>query len=248
MVTTWIHSCIDALLRRSVAAWVERQACVHLVQVGANDGIMADPVHEIAKQPNVLSYLVEPAPEVFTRLAGTYRAYANVTCVQVAVVPVGGVDTVEFFLFKPAPGLHWDDLYTGWSSTQRAHLEKFRAFVPDFDVLLTSERVPAITINELFRSTGWTGVDLLQVDVEGLDVALVGSIHFDRWAPRVMRFEHIHSDRAELAALLQALHTACYRTFSHGFDTVCIRESEMTAFRQLRWAQRLRPSWFAPPE
>ncbi len=247
LLTSWLHQRVDALMRRSVVAWVQRQERVRLIQVGANDGVMGDPVHEIVKQENVTSCLVEPAPPVFARLAETYRSYANVTCVQTAIVPDAGVHSVEFYSFAPRPGLHWDDVYSAWSSTTREHLEKFRPFVPDFDALVTSAHVPATTLTALFRATGWPTVDLLQVDVEGLDVALVGSIPFDDWAPRIVQFEHIHSDRAPLMALLARVRAAGYRTFSHGFDTLCVGEAEMPGFRWLAWLQRVRPSWLSPP-
>lgn len=247
VVSEFLHWCVRALLTHSVDAWVARQDCLRLIQVGANDGVMADPVHDIVKQAKVASVLAEPVPHTFMRLAQTYESYPQVTCRQVAVVPLEGVRKVPFFFFAPKPGLHWDDMYSGWASTKRKHLEKFRPFVPDFDQLISSANVPAITLTQLFRETGWPVIDLLQVDVEGLDVALVASIPFEQWAPRLIRFEHIHSDRQELDSLLTRLHAIGYRTFSHGFDTLCVREAEMPNFRWLAWVRRAHPAWFVPP-
>lgn len=248
VVTELLHRCVRALLTHSVDAWVARQDRLRLIQVGANDGVMADPVHEIVKQAKVTSVLAEPVTHTFTRLARTYQAYPQVTCRQVAVVPDEGVRTIPFFFFAPKPGLHWDDVFSGWASTEREHLEKFRPFVPDFDRLITTENVPATTLAQLFRETNWPTVDLLQIDVEGLDVALVASIPFEQWTPRVIRFEHIHGGRRELDALLARLHAVGYRTFSHGFDTLCVREEEMPSFRWLAWVRRLHPAWFVPPK
>ncbi|MHB1095807.1 MAG: FkbM family methyltransferase [Gemmatimonadaceae bacterium] len=247
LVSEFLHWSVRTLLTYSVNVWVARQDRLRLIQVGANDGIMADPVHEIVKQAKVTSVLAEPVPRTFMRLARTYEAYPQVTCRQVAVVPTDDVRTVPFFCFAPKPGLAWNDLYSAWASTERGHLEKFRPFVPDFDQLISTENVPAITLDRLFRDTGWPTLDLLQIDVEGLDVALVASIPFAQWAPRLIRFEHIHGDRRELDALLTRLHAIGYRTFSHGFDTLCVRESEMLNFRWLAWMRRAHPAWFVPP-
>ena len=248
VVTEFLHRGVRALLTHSVDAWVARQDHLRLIQVGTNDEVMADPVHEIVKQAKVTSVLAEPVPYTFTRLAMTYEAYPQVTCRQVAVVPMEGVPTVPFFYFAPKPGLRWDDVYSGWASTKREHLEKFRPFVPDFDQLISTENVPATTLAQLFRETNWPGVDLLQIDVEGLDVALVSSIPFEQWAPRLIRFEHIHGDRRELDALLERLHAEGYRTFSHGFDTLCVRKAEMPSFRWLACVRRAHPAWFMPPK
>ncbi len=241
------HRLVDVLQRRSVSSWVARQARLQLIQVGANDGVMADPIREIVLRPNVHAVLVEPVPDVFARLAQTYALQSRVVCRQVAVVPDDDRLSVPFFRFVPKPGAHWDELYTGWGSTRRDHLEKFREFVPDFDSLVQMESVPATTLAKLFASTGWSTIDMLQMDVEGLDVALMESMPFDSWVPRIIRFEHIHSDRDRLLRLLSRLHAIGYRTFSHGFDTLCIRVEEMPHFRMLSLIQRLHPAWFVPP-
>lgn len=246
--TAFLHRCVRSLLTHSVDTWVARQDHLRLIQVGANDGVMADPVHEIVKQAKVTSVLVEPVPRTFARLAQTYGTYPQITCRQVAVVPEEGERTIPFYCFAPKPGLHWDDVYSGWASTRREHLDKFRPFVPDFDELISIEHVPAITLAQLLRETGWPSVDLIQIDVEGLDVALVASIPFEQWAPRLIRFEHIHGDRRELDALLERLHAVGYRTFSHGFDTLCVREAEMPSFRWLAIVRHLHPAWFVPPK
>ncbi len=248
VVTDVLHRCVRALLTHSVDAWVARQDRLFLIQVGANDGVMADPVHEFVKQDQVTSVLVEPVARTFARLVETYAAYPKVTCRQVAVVPSRDVRTVPFFFCAPKPGLYWDDQFSGWASTQREHLEKFRPFVPDFDQLVSTEDVPAVTLAQLIRETGWPVVDFLQIDVEGLDVALVSSIPFEQCTPRLIRFEHIHGDRRELDALLERLHAVGYRTFSHGFDTLCVREEEMPSFRWLAWVRRAHPAWFVPPK
>ncbi len=99
----------------------------------------------------------------------------------------------------------------------------------------------------MFRETRWPTVDLLQIDVKGLDVALVASIPFEQWVPRLIRSEHIHGDRRELDALLTRLRAVGYRTFGHGFDMLCVREAERPKFRWRAWIRRADPAWFVPP-
>lgn len=242
-----VHQLLRYLLERSVDAWVGRQARIRMIQLGSNDGVMDDPVHRIVRKPNVYSILVEPVPHVFDRLSRTYQSCARVTCLQSAVVPDEETKSIEFFFLRPKDGLFYDDAYSGWSSTSRDHLEKFRQYVRNFDDLLCSEMVPCVSVNHLFEMTGWQSVDFLQIDVEGLDVSIVGSLDFKTWMPSIIRFEHMHSDKAPLFALLLRLRTLGYHTFSSGFDTTCVQAAELMSFRWLLWMEKVHPAWLSPP-
>ena len=242
-----VHQWIQNLVARGVEAWVARQRDLRLLQFGANDGVMADPVHDIVKKPHVHSVLVEPVPHVFDRLEATYRLYPQVRCLKLAVVPDEETTSVDFFFLKPREGFEFDDLYSGWSSTRREHLEKFRQYVRNFDELLCCEQVPSVTVNRLFQMSGWPTLDLLQIDVEGLDVEIVGSIYFTTWRPRLIRFEHMHSHREPLYKLLHRLRGLGYHTFSSGFDTTCVQEADLRDFRWLWWIGKLHPAWLWPP-
>lgn len=234
-------------MERSIDAWAGRQAQIRLIQLGANDGVMADPVHRIVREPRVSSFLVEPVPHVFDRLSRTYQSCPQVTCLQAAVVPDEETKSIEFFFLRPKDGLFYDDAYSGWSSTSRDHLEKFRQYVGNFDDLLCSEMVRSMTVNRVFQMTGWESVDLLQIDVEGLDVSIVSSIDFRMWTPKIIRFEHMHSSPAPLHALLLRLRTLGYHTFSSGFDTICVQTAELKSFRSLLWMEKVHPAWLSPP-
>lgn len=247
VVSQRVHQLLRHLVERSVDAWVGTQAQVRLIQLGANDGVMADPVHRIVRKPNVSSVLVEPVPRVFERLTHTYRSCPEVTCLQSAVVPDEETSSIEFFFLQPRDGLFYDDAYSGWSSTSRDHLEKFRQYVRNFDELLCSEMVPCVSVNRVFQMAEWPSVDLLQIDVEGLDVDIVGSIDFTTWTPKIIRFEHMHSAKAPLFALLRRLHTLRYHTFSSGFDTLCVQAAELRSFRWLLWMEKVHPAWLSPP-
>ncbi len=74
VVTEYLYRYVRALLTQRADAWVARQDRLRLIQMGANDGIMADPVHEIVKQAKVTSVPAEPVPHTFMRLARTYES------------------------------------------------------------------------------------------------------------------------------------------------------------------------------
>src|SRR5450759_2642583 len=60
-------------------------------------------------------------------------------------------------------------------------------------------------------------------------------------------FEHMHSDKAPLCALLLRLRTLGYHTFSSGFDTTCVQAAELMSFRWLLWIEKVHPAWLSPP-
>lgn len=90
-------------------------------------------------------------------------------------------------------------------------------------------------------------MDFLQIDIEGLDVSIVGSLDFKTWTPRIIRFEHMHSDKASLFALRLRLRTLGYHTLSSGFDTICVQAAELRSFRWLLWIEKVHPAWLSPP-
>jgi hypothetical protein len=62
-------------------------------------------------------------------------------------------------------------------------------------------------------------VDLLEIDAEGYDLELLRAFDFARFAPAIVRFEHVHLSRAEWDEAVALLHRNGYRVVREEYDT-----------------------------
>jgi hypothetical protein len=87
--------------------------------------------------------------------------------------------------------------------------------------MIVEETVPAMSLSELFETQGVARVDLLQIDTEGYDAAIVGMIDFALCRPQLIKFEHKNVDARTYGDTLRRLQTNGYRCSRDGSDTVC---------------------------
>src|SRR5205807_6687881 len=79
------------------------------------------------------------------------------------------------------------------------------------------------TLSSLVEEYGFTRVDLLHIDAEGADLAILKTLDFRAsWAPRFALYEqkHLGSEQERALALL---HRAGYRTIDLGMDVFAFR-------------------------
>jgi FkbM family methyltransferase len=196
------------------------------VQVGSNDGRTDDPVFPTVMQTEVRGLLVEPVPELFERLQATYAGKRGLTLVQSAVAEEEG--RREFHWLPPAPGdPTWSDQI---GSLSRDVILGHAADIPDVADRVITLSVPCRTLASLVAEHALTRLDLLHIDAEGHDLAILRSIDFTApWAPRFVLYEQKHLG-ADRPAALALLHAAGYSVVSLGDDVFAFRGLEA------RWA------------
>jgi FkbM family methyltransferase len=191
--------------------------------------------------------VLEPVPHIFTALKKNYAAYPQVKPLQIAVADDDTTSSLPFHYLKPVPGEPFLEMYNLWGSFSRQHLENFRGNVPNFDALFCIEQVPCLTINALYKQSGFDKLDVLATDTEGYDGKIIDSVDFDVVTPRIIWFEHIHIPRPELIPLLKKLRKSGYRCYTSGYDTLCVHRSNRWADVFLRMIKLINPNWYLPP-
>lgn len=155
-------------------------SCRTILDVGANIGVAAVWFHAIA--PDARIACVEPDPRNQPLLRRNLADNGvNATVFECAASPMAGEMRLGF------------GLDTGWSSLEGAGLHHHVEHVP-----VRTRRIPHI-LDEL----GWTRVDLIKLDVEGLERDLFADAA--DWLPRTGRivFElHENTSAAEIGRLL----------------------------------------------
>ena len=177
-----------------------------VIQIGACDGVMADPLHDWIKRGNWRGILVEPQAVEFERLKHTYRdEHDRLIFENVAIADTDGTCT----------------LYRLKDSARTADWERGTAslVVPFNADRFVAETVKSLTFDTLLRRHGVSHLDLLQIDAEGYDFEILKRIDFGRLRPSMIRYEHRHLKPREKHACRIHLERCGYRILETQFDT-----------------------------
>lgn len=193
-----------------------------ILQIGANDGVMKDPVHDIIIRMGLPALLVEPLPDLFEQLQANYSGQPNVQFANVAVSNEAG--EVDMFRVNPAatdlPG--W---VQGLASFNKSVLLKhataegvdYSRFVASIEAV----RVPVVTIAQLLeRHPETRNLIALQIDTEGHDFNVVQSAVAAACLPPIINYEHKHLTYDDQVACRELLASRGYAFWSGKSDTL----------------------------
>lgn len=189
-----------------------------VVQIGANDGVRADPVRHLILRYDLPGLLVEPLPDLFALLQANYADRPNLKFEQCAVADVDG--HVPLYRVRPDPSL--PDWLQGLASLNRNHLTSAKFEFDEFDKYVEEVTVPALTLSSLLRKHGMSDVGLLQIDTEGFDCRIVESAIRSGVRPAIINYEHIHVHAREQAACKRLLQDNGYDFVDVGIDTLAV--------------------------
>jgi len=195
------------------------------LQVGANDGVRADPLHHLVLTHGLTGVLVEPLPDMFERLQQNYADVPGLAFEQCAVAPEEGTVT----LYRIAEGAPLPDWVQGMASFQRSHLEKFGYKFKDIRRYIEPIKVPCRPLPAIIRDHGLSDVDLLQVDTEGYDCTIVLSALEAGLRPSVIEYEFAHAPVDQQARCQRALVDSGYRLVEVGQDMIAVQAATPTS-------------------
>lgn len=182
--------CMNDLLRKTPKPFI--------FQVGANDGIGADPVRKFIVEHDLPGLLVEPLPPIFALLLKNYEHQTNLRFENCAVTEKDG----KISLFSVDHGLINDaQRLSGLSTFSRDQLIKDlineRVASPASRIIETT--VPGYTIGTLLKKHDISRIDVLQVDTEGFDWKVVSQVDLDFYKVQLinMEFNRLRPDEME---------------------------------------------------
>ena len=206
--------------------------CVNIVQIGANDGRINDPIYEfvIRNKGNTKIVLVEPQTNVVPYLRENYKKHKNATVVNCAVGPNG---VLKLYRLKP----QYYDVFvkryledtpnyrvpTGFTSSTRAHVVNgIQGNLPadiSIDDAIEEIEVPCMGLKDILRSISWEEqIDLLQIDVEGMDDQVIYECSVSETKPLLINFEHNHLSDEKHKRLHEYLLSKGYLVFRYSSD------------------------------
>lgn len=196
------------------------------LQIGANDGLINDPIIKFIVRDRWHGLRIEPLPVPFNRLQQLHGSDPNVHVLQGLVAEESGVRTLYYLSFSRS---RWA---TGLATLDRATLQKqidigyvenraskFRETLPkDERSWITARQLNVIAINDLMKKH--SPIDLLQIDTEGYDHVLVSALNLDLYLPGMICFEKAHVPNNQLETCLGRLRSFGYELAMSDMDVL----------------------------
>ena len=195
------------------------------VQVGSNDGLKLDPLrpHILARRWSGI--MIEPLPYVFEQLEAAYRDHPRIILENVAVSDHDG--TAELFYIPESIDPSLPNWYDALGTFRKDVLLKHSEFIPDIASRISSVDVPCLTFESICARNSVRAIDLVQIDTEGYDYEVIKLIDLERYAPKLLMYEHLHLSSADREECLNLLRAHGYEDISDTMDTVCLRVGDL---------------------
>lgn len=197
------------------------EEAVTFVEIGAYDGVAGDPIRPLVlANPGWQGVLIEPQRDVFLRLQANYQAEeGRLRLINAAVSAMSGAQ--KLYVIPP-------------EEMARLSLPAWGGEVASFDpehlrrhfphARLAEHEVPTVTFAEAAALLPEGRVDLLAIDVEGHERAILETVDFERHCLRFIIYEHKHMAAADLEVVEARLAGAGFATKRFGRDTIAWRK------------------------
>ena len=147
------------------------------IEVGANDGVTVDPLHNLIVKNKWSGILIEPNPVAIKDLKNNYINNTNLIFEECIISENDGV--IDFY-------------YNGDNITTLHNTLCERYADVNFGTDKKTVPTLSLTFDSLLKKHNVGKVDLLMIDVEGYDAALLKNFPYHIMKPKLVRAEHIH--------------------------------------------------------
>jgi FkbM family methyltransferase len=219
-------------LLRFHLSWMPASERGAVVQVGANDGVAADPLQPLIAEYQLTGVLIEPQAVPFERLRARYRCHAGLTLLNVGIAEAPG--EMQLWQVREDFRAEYDRRAgsgaSGIASFDRQHVVRHLLknardvvrTVAEAEAKVECVTVPATTLDAVIAEHVGGTVEILQIDAEGYDYRILRTLDLERHRPRIVNYESKHLSAADKQACESLLHAHGYVTFGHGTDTCAV--------------------------
>ncbi|HEY4842448.1 MAG TPA: FkbM family methyltransferase [Terriglobales bacterium] len=177
------------------------------IQIGAFDGITADPLYKYIAQCGWRGVLMEPQPRAVAQLHEIYRDNDRIVILQAALDCRPGKRTLFTVESDHVPA--WA---RGMASFQRDNIIKNSSLVPGVEAMIKEITVNCIPFEDVMQRLPADRLDLLQIDAEGADGYILSLFPFGRVKPAILHWESKNLTRFQQEETLDMLskHGYCF--------------------------------------
>lgn len=164
---------------------------LRVLQIGANDGMRADPVFRFISEYQLDAYLLEPVPTTFELLRKNYAAFPNAKLFCVALSEATG----SLEMFVPSERLlAKDPKVSGLCSANRKLLisELNGQGHTGADNEVRPIVVPTYSASDFLADQDIDQIDIIQIDTEGYDWRILSQFDLDSLGTSLVNMEFFH--------------------------------------------------------
>jgi len=211
----------------------KKHSPVTFLQVGANDGLIHDPLHKFIKRDNWKGIMLEPQPDVFNKfLTRVHRKRPEIIPINAALDEHEGTKTLYTL------GISSERWATGMSTFNREVLvNKIKKGTIQYkakkrgirlpgneDDMIVGREIKTISPEILLRKFGEEGFKLLAIDTEGFDFEIIKMLDLNRISPEVIIYEEVIFDKETAIACRKYLEGHGYSCRSIGKDALAVKQ------------------------
>lgn len=188
------------------------------IQIGACDGKIHDPIQELVRSMGWKGILVEPIPEIFSRLKENYSDVEGLLFENVAVSEQSG--TAKIFQHKSCvDGRNNDDSRFGLSSLYK-NRNSLLIYSPEE---IVEREIITEPLQKIFDKNNIEKIDVYVSDTEGHDYHIFKQIDLDIYSPTIINIELWCVPYRERIKVFEKLINHGYSYYFNGMDLCAIK-------------------------
>jgi FkbM family methyltransferase len=214
----------DPTLQQQILKAIGNKKEVFFVQVGSNDGVQGDPIHDLVMaRQGWRGIFIEPIEFLFRRLRKNYGESERFIFENVAISTKR--ETKKFYYVSEKARSERDLPY--WhdqlGSFDRNHITK--ALGDEMSRYIIEENIDCQPLPDVLDRNRVDAIDLLHIDTEGFDYRVLSQVDLKRYKPSVILFEHHLLSDEEFNESRKLLRRTGYRILEYGNDTLALKRS-----------------------
>lgn len=196
---------------------------IKFILIGANDGIVNDPVAPFIKKYNWEGLFIEPVKKYFKDLEKNYGNNGNIILENVAI---GNEEEQKeiYFISEEAPFLT-KKLGKRLASFHEDVIKSHSWYIPKIQNNLDSEKVKVKRLEQLLNKHNYWDANTLVLDVEGHELKIIEKINFNKFKPQIIYFETKHLNKISNLKIKNILENHKYKIFDLGRDSYGIKQN-----------------------
>jgi FkbM family methyltransferase len=214
----------DPTIQEQIVKAIGSRSRVFFVQVGSNDGLQGDPIHDlIIDRKSWSGIFIEPVDFLFNRLRKNYGEDERFIFENVAISSEKGNKKFYYVSERARSELdlpYWHDQLGSFDKSHITRMlgEEIRPYIVEGNVV-------CLPLQDVLDRNQVDAIDLLHIDTEGFDYQVLSQVDIKRYKPSVILFEHHLLTDEEFVKASKLLRTTGYRLFQYGNDILAVRRA-----------------------
>lgn len=214
----------DPTMQQQIVKALGNKTNVFFVQVGSNDGVQGDPIHDLViAGKNWRGIFIEPINFLFSRLRQNYGDSERFVFENVAIGATSETKKFYYVSEKAKSELELPYWHDQLGSFDKNHIT--RMLGDQVSPYIVEEDVECRPLQAVLDRNRVDAIDLIHIDTEGFDYKVLSQVDLKRYKPSVILFEHHLLTDEEFFKARKLLRRNGYRLLQYGNDTLALRRS-----------------------